>query len=97
MHVKRLCFSALQPDAGQQELQGAQFLVSLLDGAVRLNVTGDVETDLVYQRDGVSFLPGGHIPSILSDHISKLWPFHQLKQTSSPQSLYSSAFKTSVM
>lgn len=78
------CFSALQPNAGQQKLQGAEFLVGFLDFAVRLNVTGDVEADLVHKRDGISFLSGRHVPSILSDHIGKLWPFHQLKQTRLP-------------
>lgn len=81
-------FLALETDAGQQELKGVEFLVSLFDGTVRLNVAGDVETDLIHQRDGICFLSGGHIPSILSDHICKLWFVHQLQHTLRENQVY---------
>lgn len=48
--------SAVNVNAGEQLLQGFQFLIGLLDGAVSLHVACDVIADLVHQRDGVGLV-----------------------------------------
>lgn len=73
--------SAVDIDAGEQLLQGLQFLVGLLDGAVRLHVAGDVEADVVHQRDRVRLLSLLQRRGVLLDDLRKLRLLHQLWQT----------------
>lgn len=70
--------STLQSDADQQLLQHLQLLVGLLDGAECLHVAGDVEADVVHQRDGVGLLAIHHRPGVLLDYLRKLGSVHEL-------------------
>lgn len=73
--------SAVNINAGQQLLQGSQFLIGLLDGAVSLDVAGDVIADVVYQRNRVGLVSVLQRRSVLFDDLSKLGLLHQLWQT----------------
>lgn len=70
--------SALKPYTGQEVFQSFKFLVGFLDGTVSLHVAGDVEADVINQRNGVSLLPFLHSFRILLHSSHKLLQLHQL-------------------
>lgn len=70
--------SALKPYTGQEVFQSFKFLVGFLDGTVSLHVAGDVEADVINQRNGVSLLPFLHSLRILLHSSHKLLQLHQL-------------------
>lgn len=73
--------SAVDINAGKQLLQGLQLLVGLFDCAVRLHVAGDVEADVIHQRNRVRLLTLLQRRSVLLDDLRKLRLLHQLWQT----------------
>lgn len=69
--------SAVDIDADEQLLQGIQFLIGLLNRAVRLHVAGDVVTDFVHHWDGVGLVSLLQRRSVLFDDLCKLRLLHQ--------------------
>lgn len=70
--------SALKPYTGQEVFQSFKFLVGFLDGTVSLHVAGDVEADVIDQRNGVGLLPLLHGLRVLLHSSHKLLQLHQL-------------------
>lgn len=70
--------SAFKPYTGQEVFQSFKFLIGFLDGTVSLHIAGDVEADVINQRNGVSLLPFLHSLRILLHSSHKLLQLHQL-------------------
>jgi len=70
--------SALKPYTGQEVFQSFKFLVGFLNSTVSLHVAGDVEADVIDQRDGVCLLSFLHSLCILLHSGHKLLQLHQL-------------------